>query len=83
MLKVKKDKYLYAQIKIDGKPVDFYIGVLADIDCRKDANILDDKLRTYLANRDLTHEFTNQATVYGRFWFEVYNLKDKYCGASV
>lgn len=45
MLKVKKGKYLYAQIKIDGKPVDFYIGVLADIDCRKDANILDDNQR--------------------------------------
>lgn len=74
MLKLKKGIYVYAQLKIEGRVIDFYVGKLDSIKEREDASLLRDKLEKYLKERDLAHHFRNHYTVFGRFWNDLDKL---------
>lgn len=65
MIKIKKGKYIYAQLKINDKVKDFYIGKVNDYDLHDFANILRDKVDIYLSDLGATHKFHNHKTYFG------------------
>lgn len=78
MLKVKRKErgnyaYLYAQIKIDRKVKDFYIGLLGDVlkaDRRKLFDItgkLEKSINDYCYDYGITHKFNGRRTLFGLF----------------
>jgi hypothetical protein len=70
MIKIKKNKYVYAQLKINNKVVDFYIGKVEDFDLHKFANIIKKKFDAYLSDQGVTHDFNNHKTIFGLLWNE-------------
>lgn len=73
MLKLKKKKYVYAQIKIDSKVIDFYLGKIENFDTWQFVTILDNKLKKYLDGN--VHKFQEHKTLFGYVHSEELRLK--------
>lgn len=70
MIKIKKNKYVYAQLKIDDVVKDFYIGKVEDYDLHKFADIIKQKFDDYLSDQGATHKFQHYKTYFGMLWQE-------------
>lgn len=65
MIKIKKNKYVYAQLKINDKVKDFYIGKVEDYNLRVFADIISTKFDSYLSDLGVTHSFNCHKTYFG------------------